>query len=152
MWSSHRVSNDILDDNPEVKVKPNVALCTESPTHPIDKICHYFSNWTKIKRTVAWVLKIKTLLKTPMKHLNGYLSTSYIRAAETLIIEHVQKESFKDDIRRLSSDQKLSTHISLKNLDPHINQDGLIVVGGRLLHSSLQSNAKQTIMIISSPS
>ena len=147
IWSSHRVSNDIPDDNPEVKIKPTVVLCTESTIHPIDKICNYFSNWTKVKHTVAWMLKIKTRLKTPMTHLDGSLSTSDIRAAETLIIGHVQKESFKDDLGRISSDRKISTHSSLKKLDPHINQDGLIVVGGRILHSSLQSNAKQPIIL-----
>lgn len=32
--------------------------------NPLTKFIHYFSSWTKLKTGVAWLLKIKSVLKT----------------------------------------------------------------------------------------
>ena len=50
-------------------------------------------------------------------------------------------------MKRLVSGRTLPTHSPLHRLDPYIDDDGLLVVGGRLRHSGLQLSAKHPCIL-----
>ena len=93
-----------------------------------------------MKRAVAWLLKIRTFLRTrPDRHIDQ-LSVDDVLAAETIIFKHVQQISLKKDIALLTSGMKLVGQSPLKKLDHILNHDGVLVSGGRLVHSSLSDS------------
>ena len=69
-WPVHNVSSDVPYDNPEVKKMNAVVPCIVAAVHLIEKICNHFSRWHKVKRTVTWLLKIRTFLMIrPARHV-----------------------------------------------------------------------------------
>ena len=89
----------IPDNDPEVKV--NIATCTLSETvsQPVYKLINRYSSWYKLKKAVAWMLRLKNILKLKAKkedisHLQGNLLVPEIQTAEVEIVKLVQQECF----------------------------------------------------------
>ena len=70
--------------------------------------------------------------------------------AERHIFKEIQRKAFKNEIANLSrKDQnaKISRQSSLLKLDPFIDEEGLIRVGGRLENSTLPFEVKHPIVL-----
>ena len=53
-WPTQNVvSYNVPDDDPESMTAEKIVFCTATFGHPVDKICHHFSSWYKIKCAVA---------------------------------------------------------------------------------------------------
>lgn len=59
----------------------------------------------------------------------------------------VQDIAFKEDIRKLKANRNVSQKSPLKSLNPFIDNDGLLRVGGRLLQSSVPYSQKCPILL-----
>jgi hypothetical protein len=57
-----------------------------------------------------------------------------------LIIQTVQKESYSREMDALTSNRDLPRDSSIRSLDPYMDNDGLIRVGGRLRNSDLYND------------
>lgn len=66
-------------------------------------------------------------------------------AAKRLILRHTQKDLYPEEYAALQRDEQVSRSSALWNLDPYID-DGLLRVGGRLKHASLESDVKNPII------
>ena len=60
------------------------------------------------------------------------LTVSQLTEAETCLFKQSQQRTFKDEIGRLQSSQPVRQTSRLKSLNPFINPQGLLCVGGRL--------------------
>lgn len=60
-WSEQPVRRkETLQNDPEVKNGATVNMIkVEENMEPIDKLISYYSDWHKLKRAVAWILKVK---------------------------------------------------------------------------------------------
>ena len=70
--------------------------------------------------------------------------------AEILIFKELQRSAFKNEIASLSHKEqkpKLTTQSHLLRLDPFIDDQGLIRVGGRLENSTLPFAVKHPVML-----
>lgn len=54
-----------------------------------------------------------------------------------MIIRSVQRSLFKEDFGCLEGKQTFSKQSTLKRLNPNVDGDGLLCVGGRLSHADL---------------
>jgi hypothetical protein len=139
----------IQDDHPEVKLAKSChSTITSSPEHDvIERLLVRFSSWYKVKKFFAWILRYKSNLLiaardrsigNPWKYDQQRTSVAPITvdemdAAEHEILRHVQKPYH-------------SNKSSIRKLDPVII-DGLLRVGGRLNHSSLDVDAKHQVIL-----
>lgn len=58
--------------------------------HPLDKLFDYFSSWFALKKAVAWLLRLKGILrKTINKKSSDVLSCSEVQVAEVVILQYV---------------------------------------------------------------
>ena len=69
-----------------------------------------------------------------------------LAAARRLIVETVQRDSFPGERAALQAKREIPNSSPLLTLDPYIS-DGLLRVGGRLRHSSLESEVKHPIIL-----
>ena len=131
-----------------------------------------FSDWYKAKRAIAKCLKYKAILRQSVlrKRLDSHdndnfdsklITASDLEQAELEIIRLVQKESFREDMKilslldhgsDLSSDhtkirKRKLRQTSLARLDPFIDQNGILRVGGRLAQSSLDYHVKHPAIL-----
>ncbi|KAJ8041442.1 hypothetical protein HOLleu_12255 [Holothuria leucospilota] len=135
-WSQVKCSNELVADDPEVRTKPvnlvSNIVGASGWEDPLSRISNYFSSWNKLKRIVAWWLRLIKVcrLRVPVKEV---LSIKEVRKAEILLIKHVQQQHFSDEIARLLTGASVAKSSPLRLLIPFIDQDGLLRVGGRLI-------------------
>ncbi len=75
-WSEQPVRmKESLQNDPEIKNGATVNMIkVEENMKPIDKLISYYSDWHKLKRSVAWILKVKEnlwKLKEERKEVSG---------------------------------------------------------------------------------
>ena len=169
--SYEQLKPDIDPDDPEVK-KVNVLLTESVSTEFEITRLDIFSDWYKAKRAIAICLKYKAILRQRVlrKRLDSHdndnfdsklITASDLEQAELEIIRLVQKESFREDMKilslldhgsDLSSDhtkirKRKLRQTSLARLDPFIDQNGILRVGGRLAQSSLDYHVKHPAIL-----
>ncbi|KAK0135606.1 Proteoglycan 4 [Merluccius polli] len=161
---------DIVADDPEVKkelVTNAVVVIAPSATH---QLITYFSDWKKLKRSVAWILKLKTTLlemsrkrnqlshkaadkvEQEMKgwkaaHGNQSLTPDDLMRAETAIIYFAQQQRYPEELAALNSGKgEIKRESSIYKLDP-IVKDGLLRVGGRLSRAAISEEFKHPVIL-----
>lgn len=112
-----------------------------------------FSSWPRLLRVTAYILRWSPRFKDDRKGTT--LSAHEIVRAEMRWVSLLQQTQFPNEIvlleknemstdglRHLSSSQPLSKKSSVRRLNPVLDQDGLLRVGGRLVHSQMPLNEK----------
>jgi hypothetical protein len=99
-------------------------------------------------RITAYVLRFIRNIRNPTnKHITAYLTVSEIRNAHTVVIKLTQSESFAEDIRMLKKHGELPKGSKLIKLNPYLDQDGLLRVGGRLKFAKMNEDQKHQLIL-----
>ena len=152
-WPKQTSPQEIQDDDPEVRAEVKAHL-TAFHEGVIERSESLFSDWTRMKRMVAWILKSKNLILrtrhrpsdcTPKALSPTDLDVSLLEYAQEDVIKlHQQQVSGKeiDHLRDGNAGDKksLNRRSGKYDLDPYIDEKGLLRVGGRLKKSSLHVN------------
>ena len=143
-WPKCNVSiAGIPEDDVEVKRLAQSNSVNVKVNDMTSMIFSHFSNWFRLKRAVAWILRYKSWLLEKVKRsqmllkskISRRIDVEEIKEAEDAIIKCVQKECFVQELQCLqSSEGVVKKSSSLRRLDPVI-KNGLICVGGRLKHA-----------------
>ena len=66
-WPKQPVQRkESLQDYPEVKNTVSVnTVIAEDDVEPINRLIDYYSDWHKLKRSVAWILRLKETFRKP---------------------------------------------------------------------------------------
>ncbi|GFQ92997.1 integrase catalytic domain-containing protein, partial [Trichonephila clavata] len=89
----------------------------------------------------CYVLRFLNNLKQSVI-LSGSLSASELDLAEIKLIRMAQREIFSAEIRNLHDHKIILPNSKIKNLNPFLDRDGILRVGGRLGNSDLPYVAK----------
>jgi len=147
-WPSQDIDTEIKKDDPEVKREVRTACVTSTEVHPIDVLAEYCSSWFKLKRFVAWWIRLqKVLLSKDRSSRKGELSVTEVREAESVIMRHVQSRYYAEDLRLCSSGSTLRRTSQLKSLQPMLDQDGILRIGGRIKHAGLDVNLAHPVIV-----
>ncbi|KAJ0172581.1 hypothetical protein K1T71_011720 [Dendrolimus kikuchii] len=79
--------------------------------------------------------------------LSGPLITEECNKALTSLIRFSQLESFKDEIQLLSNGASLCNKSNLLSLNPFLDHDGVLRVGGRMKNSPYNFNKKHPVIL-----
>jgi len=133
-------------DLSDLEIVRPVAICTitvlKSREPDSDKIKHLISqavNLTELKRAVA-LLSVGD---------GAAIGPDDLKEAMNHCISAAQGEAFKEDVKALSRGRALPLRSSLRKLAPYIDQHGVMRVGGRLEHSTLQETVKHPAILSS---
>ena len=141
--SKEEISNFQIGD-PEVKETVRTTTVKES-FNLIDCVSR-FSNWTRAVGVISY-------LRRPFKKSKPKTVTTTVaerQDAEILIFKELQCSAFKNEIASLSHKEQKPKHTKrspLLRLDPFIDDQGLIGVGGRLENSTLPFDVKHPIIL-----
>ena len=113
-------------------------------------------NWMKMKRVMAMIISaknqwIKEIKKQTSDKQSKLINVEMLENAATVIFRMIQMKSFLEEVKALSS----STHnpngvnqsSSLFKLDPFLDSNGVLGVGGRLSRSKLTSNEANPVVL-----
>jgi hypothetical protein len=95
-------------------------------------VCALYSDWFRLKKAVAWLLRLKDILRKRTAARDSFLLQRELHDAERVVIAHVQCANYAKEFKRLSSGRALPDGSPVKALDPFLASDGYLRVGGRL--------------------
>ena len=149
-------------DDLEIKEHKRVySMQLKNFAQPDDKVFAYYSSWHKLRRSVAYLLRYKTWLLNRVRSTfgqpiaqvpSGKVTLTEMKNAEREILMSLQRKFFPKELTQLSkcgqADRAKSVNksSSISRLDP-IMKDGLLLVGGRLRHTTIQTEARNPIIL-----
>lgn len=109
------------------------------------------SSLTHLLRITAWCKRFifNYVSKTSIR-LKGALNATEIHQAEKFWIRNVQQASFVNELCDLRNNRQVSSGSRLRLLNPFLDSDGIIRVGGRLSKSALEYGEKHPIVLCKS--
>ncbi|XP_062537873.1 uncharacterized protein LOC134206199 [Armigeres subalbatus] len=130
------------DELPELKAQ----LCNpavEIEDEPVFQRCGTFS---KLQRVLAQAVRFTRLVRMSKENRadNKYISVQDIRKATLYIIRVLQKRELCKEIQCV---QRGELPKRLANLQPFLDKEGLLRVGGRLQNSKLPFDAKHQLLL-----
>lgn len=129
---------------PELKA---VTLLVSVEENLIEKILQKHSNLTSLVRIMAFIKRFLHNLKPGASRREGPLITSELESSLTEIIRHVQSTTFPQDYHRLATKLEPHHRSSILSLNPFLDEDQLLRVGGRIQNSNLSFNAKHPLIL-----
>ncbi|CAG4952078.1 unnamed protein product [Colias eurytheme] len=143
-FNEETIQNIIYNTNEEIK---NTVLINTSTmkyeNQVIDSIFRRHSDFTRASRVLAWVLRMTTRLRNKP----NYLTIQELRKSKILLIKHAQSISFTDDIDYIKKHNQPHSKSPLLKLNPFIDEQGVLRVGGRISKASIQHNMKHPAII-----
>ena len=147
-WKKSEFVPNLSPDDAELKRGEKQVVChiAEASQHPIDVLVSHYSSWSRLKRALAWWLRLRSrLLHRKQNVSDGVLTVSEVKEAEVLLIQHVQSQVYKDEINNLLHGE--SKKSGLRDLSPFVNEKGMICVGGRVKFAELNEENKHPIIL-----
>ena len=149
------------DADPEVREEVLSFAAQAEEVCPTTKLLLHFSCWTRLKRAVAWITKLKEKLRLKIKEnaqcgdqtsVKQVKKTNYLPLtvddlllAEEAIVRFVQKKHYSSELAALKSGG-VKKSSQLYKLDP-IAIDDVLSVGGRLSRSALPVETKHPAIL-----
>lgn len=109
-----------------------------------------FSSYSDLIRKTAYWLRLMRLLRKDMRDrvvANSRLSNEELNEAELTMVRRVQREAFADEWNALTKSGTVPRRSPLRWFHPHIAEDNVIRVGGRLEHSAEAYDVKHPIVL-----
>ena len=159
-WDDSKIIPPVNEKDPELK-KEFVLCVTTKSVDVLAALENRISDWSRMVRVVALVIKFKEILLSKINQHSiirkvncaTLLNTSLLEEAKTRLIKMVQQRSFEDELRWLKSvensndlNKSLDKRSKISRLDPFLDGDEVIHVGGRLEKSFLNNECKHPIL------
>ena len=137
----------LIEPDSEVRtLKTNIKETLEGAQHLESARFSHFSSWNRLIRAVSW-LKCCVSVRTSGKGTLDSKAPESLKLAEEYVIRSVQIEAFSSEIAALKEGRTVSKDSSVRTLDPYLDENGLLRVGGRLRHSNLSSLEKNPLLL-----
>ena len=143
LWKSELILEEMQPKlqvgDPEVKALICVTKTKEARNSLVDRL-NRFSSWSLMVRVVA---RLKRLLnRREQKSL-----IQQRQEAEKVIIRSLQEKAFSEEIQALNQNQQVKKTSPIQDLNPFMDSDGLLRVGGRLRRCTLSDDIKHPVIL-----
>lgn len=134
-----------------------VEPALQQTNNVINKLLSNCSTLTRVIRVIAWILRFKTnalknattIMKFDTDHpvSPNYLTTSELNHANNIIIRIVQQLELNKDYDLLRKRENVHLKSTICKLNPYLDKEGIIRVGGRLNKSTMPAGMKNPAII-----
>ncbi|XP_076849293.1 uncharacterized protein LOC143497287 [Brachyhypopomus gauderio] len=147
---------ELVDPELDVEIRQNVtALVTATAQGALSSSrFERFSKWTALIKAVAYLCHISHSFKSKDGsgcsgwHLcKASLTDEALTQAEHTVIRCVQHEVYAEEIKCITTKRDIPRHSSLHKLNPMIDDENLLRVGGRLAESNLPNQEAKPLLI-----
>jgi len=125
--------------------KASVQLCHHLNIQ--ESLLSKYSSLSKLKRITAYIRRYFNNISSKLKKKTGFLTSQELQDALYYWIMQVQAKEFASDIKALLTSKELSTSSKIKQLNPFLDEKGMLRVGGRLQHSNVHEETKHQIIL-----
>ncbi|XP_038050892.1 uncharacterized protein LOC119724042 [Patiria miniata] len=150
-----QVMDPLRQSDPELKKSKEqvqIFAVDSEENKGTDKLLQHYSSWHRLKKAVAWILRVREYLQNKNgrvpSDMKKPLTVDDLDKAEQAIIRHVQRQAYTDEYQTLhTTANPVKKSSPLYRLDPKINSEGVMCVGGRLKNSKLQTQEKHPVIL-----
>ncbi|XP_024881085.1 uncharacterized protein LOC112460568 [Temnothorax curvispinosus] len=148
-WPPSRIPeppSDNLEERPE-------RCLNALHTSPGWDLSSRFSSWPKLLRVTAYLYRFSSRCR-PSKRSEGpstSLRAGEINQAKLHWLRTMQADTFPRELLHLTDRKPMPIASPLASLNPYLDSDGLIRVGGRLRHACLPGSTKNPVVLRTHP-
>lgn len=125
-----------------------VILSTQIRTKDFTALFERVSSYTRLLHAVAYLLRFCRNCRTHKNQREyGPLKQSEISDSLNLIVRLVQKETLSEDIHNIKHHNSVKPNSHLSSLNPFVDENDILRVGGRLKNASLNFKQKHPILL-----
>ncbi|XP_071044202.1 uncharacterized protein [Parasteatoda tepidariorum] len=110
----------------------------------LNKILSLHNNFHKIVCVLSYLYRFIENCRNPLYKQVGPLKICEIQRAETTLFRLVQQVEFYSEVKDMSSKGMVNPKSKIKIFSPFLDTEGVLRVGGRLVHSNLSFDKKNT--------
>nr|CAH7719124.1 unnamed protein product [Callosobruchus chinensis] len=144
-WPKHKSDIETTNAcNLESKKSMVITLCHLS-IHEIS-IFEKFSSFTRMQRVASFIFRFYNNAKATCESIKGPLTVKELNHALEVLTKLSQFQSFSTEVIDLKNHKRLKRS-KLLNLNPFLDDRGILRVGGRLRNSELNFNQKHPIIL-----
>lgn len=137
------VNNVDFDTNIEMK-KVSLVVNINNNNNILPQVSHFF----KLKKVIAYCLRFVFNWKNISKNRKtGRISVDELNNAELCIVKLVQHECFADEINELKKHNRVSSGSKILKLNPFIDENNILRVGGRMANANMSYDAKHQVLL-----
>ena len=112
----------------------------------------YYSSWNKIKRHLAWIMKLKAnWLKWKRKEKKrenfNFVTCEELLKSKTYLLKMPQEESYPSELKSLLLNDIVHKSSTLVPLNPTINNQSLICVSSRVKNINIFVNSNYQVIV-----
>ena len=145
-WRDQQPEVLVREDDKEVKVEKKVNAIQVKEPSVLEVLEKRISNWNKMVRVVVWIQRYAS--KEWRKKKTEQITVVEIQKAETKIIQMMQRRAYgKEMAEIMTGGMKKGKMDCLRKLNPFVDQEGILRVGGRLANSHEDFSNKFPIII-----
>lgn len=140
--------NDSITNETEEEKRAIDAYSLNIVDDSVAVLLRSYSSLRKLKRVTAYVLRFGSNTKLAAAERNrGPLSAGELRSSLMVLIRYSQRIEFADDLVRCNNGENLARNSKLINLNPFIDAEGVLRVGGRLKPALLAYDITHPIIL-----
>lgn len=139
---------------PEAFSFPEIALKEEKKCFTINistfeepAVISKYSSWFKLLRVLAYCLRFVNNCSHSEKKRYDFLTTKELEKAKIKIINVVQLSAFQKEVSQLLNSRPLQTNSKILCLNPFLDKEGVLRVGGRLKNANIPEIQKHPILL-----
>ncbi|XP_064482537.1 uncharacterized protein LOC135395228 [Ornithodoros turicata] len=106
-----------------------------------------YSLLSRVLRVTAYVLRYVNNSRRPVSRLTGPISAQELHSAELLWVRRTQLECFGADVVDLQAERPVSRSSALLTLNPYLDANSLLRVGGRLQCAHEEGSNRQPVLL-----
>ncbi|CAB0015417.1 unnamed protein product, partial [Nesidiocoris tenuis] len=145
-WPCKKVSADLNDPLVDAERRAKCPLLCATVAQIDDfQLEQKFSNWSNLRRVVAWSLRFAYNCTHPSEKHSGALEAGELQNAEDCLIRRTQQHFLKDQLKDVQS-HKPKDRLT-KTLGLFIDPKGILRVGGRLSNADLPFQAQHPALL-----
>jgi hypothetical protein len=137
------IDNDTnkVDDN-TLERRKCINVCTTIDTSYFER----YSSYNKLIRVTAYILRFQFNTRNKLTRQTGPLTVKELDSSMSTLVKIVQLE-FANDIKHLQQNNVVNSKSKLLNLNPFLDEQQLLRVGGRLQRANLPYFQKHPIVL-----
>ncbi|GBM94658.1 hypothetical protein AVEN_185627-1 [Araneus ventricosus] len=113
----------------------------------IDCLLSVTNSYLKLIRVMSFFFRFIFNSRNPHSLRSGPLTGDELKVASEYLIKEVRVREFSKEISALKKGNSIPKGNNLRNLNPFIDSNGILRVGGRLEYSNLTDNQKHPIIL-----
>ena len=139
-------NTDNTADHMSTVMTARVLPAYDDKVNPTAALINHFSSIYRLKRSVIWLYKYVNWRRNKAAIVEN-ITVDQMRIVHDNLIRYMQRSVYSDEYQRLKAGETLPIKNQLYYLEPKIDGNGIMRVGGRLKYADIDQSAKNQILI-----